>query len=612
MTARTRSPQLRSSKARPAQRSTPTAPVVEQVRLGWAEAPARLRLACAAAVLGALLVAAGPLLGVVSGDPAPGYSATALLIVVALLPVALALVLVTTGRALLGAGVLVAAAAFVPGRALLDLQIATDALRATRPELYVPTSLAPLSAAPGLWLMIGGHLLAAAAGLLAAGRAGAEPGSAFALELDEPAQQRSMVTSRHAAGIALVLGFVVTVGLWMPPVHSSDAFLLATDVLGAPSAALGGGVLLALAVPVLYVWSAGTGNPAVYRGTVLGAFCVLLALALPPLAAAAAMPRLESSAGPVIALVGGAAAVLAAYWPRLRDREDTDADGPPRHETELELRPRRLHLATGVLGVLAAVAAVTSAFVPVLTYAEGLAQPGNFVTRPAIPAGVLVGLLALCLLVGTWAAVVRPAFVVAGVAIVVTSMSALGNALAPGYGPYGQVVESGAGLWFAVIALVLVVLAMSCAVVAGSAEREDVDLTERSATLSLIAPGSAAVLLALGAFGFPAVRSPGFATPGIFSQFQVASWGLVAALLVVVGVVAIAPWCRPPRAAALLLGASGLVALRALDFPLTGGRVAGSQAAQGTWLAAVCALALLVSAVVAVTARPTAPTTRRR
>ncbi len=146
MTERTQVPH-----ARPAEeRRAPEGTVDEATRPGWSEVPARLRIALLLATLGAGLTVAGPALGVVNRQLAAGYAAMPLLVVLAVVAPLLAGLAVWRGRPVVAAGVLIGFALLAPGRAIIDLQFAKDALLASRPELMVPSSLAPLSAAAGL------------------------------------------------------------------------------------------------------------------------------------------------------------------------------------------------------------------------------------------------------------------------------------------------------------------------------------------------------------------------------------------------------------------------------------------------------------------------------
>jgi len=136
-----------------------------------------LRVALLVSLGGAVLTVVGIGQGLVGDAPAAGFSSGLLLWVLAFAPTVAALLFVLTGRALVGAGVLVGAALLAPGLALVDAQFLADALQASRPEILVPTSLADLTPGAGIYLVLAGHVAAAVAGGLAAGRAGAGAGS---------------------------------------------------------------------------------------------------------------------------------------------------------------------------------------------------------------------------------------------------------------------------------------------------------------------------------------------------------------------------------------------------------------------------------------------------
>ncbi|MDQ3405932.1 MAG: hypothetical protein M3548_21495, partial [Actinomycetota bacterium] len=203
-------------------------------RVSVSQVPGRLWAALGLATAGGVLLAVGPVAGVVAHSPAPGFSAQVLLVLLAAVVPLTAVGFIVTGRAVVAGGVLVGAALSAPGRALLDLQFAADGLLASRPEIMVPTSLAPLRAGLGLWLLLGGHMLVALAGLLAAGRAGAVPGDAYAAEFDDRSADRSARAQRVSLLLALIAGTVAAVGLVLSPFTSDNAFQLADDVFASP------------------------------------------------------------------------------------------------------------------------------------------------------------------------------------------------------------------------------------------------------------------------------------------------------------------------------------------------------------------------------------------
>jgi hypothetical protein len=584
MTSGTRSPRERVDR-----RQAGTREFDQAERLGWADAPPQLRFALGLSVLGAVLLIVGPEVGVVQNAPARGFASTALLTLLAAAPPLVAIALVGFGRALTAAGVLTGAALLAPGRAIVDLQFAQDGLLVSRPELFVPTSLAQLAPAAGLWLLVAGHLATAGAGVLAAGRAGAAPGSAYGLELDDgPTSEKSR---GRAMGWALAFATIAAVGLVMPPFKSGNAFQLGHDLIGSPTLVRVGLLLVVAAVVAGCVLAAGSARPAVARGVVLGVLAATAGVAMPPLVAGLTVDRLSPDLGPYLALAPLVLLTLLIFVVRGSAAPVEDED-----DAELQLEEGRVHLVTGVLGVLAGVAAFIGALGPQLVV-DGLAEPDSYANRQLIPVGILVAALGAALLTTRWAAVVRPAFVVSLGSVVLVGAATL-DAAFTGAG-ISDTVHIGAGVWFAAAAVLIAAAAAISAAIAGSAERDDVDLTERSTHLSVAAPAGAAILFSIGAFGFPMITAPDFVAPGIWSDFRLASWGLVLAALVVIAAGLIATVARPARAAALLLGAAAVVGVHALELPMTSDRVQDAGAGSGTWLAIVACLAFLVAAGIA-------------
>lgn len=585
MTSRTRSAHDRSDDRR---HGTTSGVRHEQAeRLGWADAPGQLRLALGLVFLGAALLIAGPLLGIVGDPPASGYGSTPLLVVLALAGPVLAVGLVLAGRALTAAAVLVGLGLLAPGRALADLVFLQDGLLASRPEFLVPTTLAELEPSAGLWVLVAGHLVTVVAGALAAGRAGASVGSAYRIELDAGAT--SVGSRGRAMGWALAFGTVSVVGLVMPPFHSDNAFLLGHDLIGSATLARVGMLLIAAAVLGGCVFAAGAGRPSMAVGVVLGVLVGTAGVAVPQIVAGLTVDLLRPTPGPYLALVP--LVLLTGVIRAGRGAADRE-----RGDSDLTLEANRVHLVTGVLGVLAGVSALIGAFGPQLVV-DGLDAPETYANRQLIPVGILVGALGAALLYHRWAAAVRPAFVVSLGAVFLVAASTL-DAAFTGSG-ISEDIHIGAGTWFAVVAVVVAAAAAVAAAVAGGAERDDVDLTERTTHLPVAAPVAAAILFSVGAFGFPMITAPEFVAPGIWTEFRLASWGLLVAMVVVIGASVVAAMARPARAAALLLGAAAVVGVHALELPLTGDRVQDAAAGSGTWLSMACCLALLVAAGVA-------------
>ncbi|PPK69644.1 hypothetical protein V5P93_006713 [Actinokineospora auranticolor] len=491
---------------------------------------------------------------------------------------------------MIGAGLLLGSALLVPGRALLDAQFAVDATAVSRPELMVPTSLAPLTPALGLWALLAGHLLAAAAGVLAVGRAGAVPGSPYDAEFDASPDDRSQRTRGTALLVALVTGAAAAIGLLLAPFSSAEAFLPADDVFTASGFLRYGLLALAVATGVAAAAGAGSTRPAVARGVLLGATLGVLAVTAPQIVAGLVVPRLSLAPGPLLALLAMTVLTVVVWVSNRPETDEADA--------EVSLESGGLHRAAGVLGLLAGVAALVAAFAANLVYTETGDRFGTYGNRLFIPCGLLVLALAAPLLFRRAADGVRPAFTVVLAAVPLVAASTLDDAFTATAAT--GAVRVGTGVWFAGLSVLLAAAAAVAAGLAGAAERDDVDVSEREINLALVGPLAAAGLFAIGAFGLPAVKAPGLVPPGIWTEFRLASWGLLLAALAVVAAVALAALSRPGRAGALLLGAAGLVGVRVLEFPLTSGRVDGATPGQAMWVALACVAALVVATMVAV------------
>ncbi|RSM58169.1 hypothetical protein DMH04_56385 [Kibdelosporangium aridum] len=570
------------------------------------EVPALLKVAVVVAAAGAALLAIGPGVGVLQGAPPAAYGSGPLLIALAVVPVLVAIGLLVAGKPVGSAGVLVGAAFLAPGQALVDLQLAADALVASRPELVVPNDLVPLAAGAGTWLLVAGHVLMLVAGAMVIVRAGAQPGTPVAAEFEdfEPESRKRLL------GWGLAFGGLATIGLLMPPFRSTNAFLLDLDLTNGPGLVMSGGLLIALAAILGCVFGGTARTPKMGRGVLIGVAVAILAVVLPSQIAAIAVDWLESDWRSYMATVGAVGLVAVAVWPsglalKRKESKPLDQSGG------------RVHVVAGVLAILAGIAAIlgqaTELFVveiptdvPInqtdeLIILSGV-RPGSFANRLLLPAGILVIVLGVLLLIKPIARIFRPMLSVAWVGVPLAGFLAL-DAVVTATSTSGAI-RAGASTWWTLAAVVLAVAAAITAGAAGAIERDDVDLTDRSSNIILMAPIAAAMLFAVGAFGLPTMRADQYVAPGIWSNFRVASWGLVVALLAVLIAAVVAARSRPARGAALMFGAAGVVAVHALEVPMTGARAEGSAAAAGTWLALATIAALVISAFVALAVRP--------
>ena len=539
-------------------------------------AAARLRTSWALAAAGALLLALGPLLGVVDGAE-PAFTSWPLLALLALLPPVVAGVLLMRGRPFVAAGLIAAAGVFGVGRLLSDLLIVVDAMDVARPELFRPATLVAVTPSLGVWLLLAGHLLVIAGGALASGRAG--------MPADE-SEPPSLVV------FPVVIALVAAVGLLGKPFTSTDPFQLDRGPWELPVLGLVGGLLIALAAPLAAALAASSPDPDTRVGGTIGVSLALLAVVVPPLAAGTVVPGLGITGGSVAAFV---AALLLPAAP-LVGRTARLLSGKRDETRDLALpSPGRLHVAAGVLAVLAALAMLVGALLPQLVLTTGGEAPGLASVNLLWAAGLAFGVLGLLMFVPSAAPVVRPALVggylamqlaAAGMTQVVVAASQLG------------VAQPGAGFWLMVVEAPLGLLALACTGLAGATERESAgEIRKEQVPVAELGAILLAGLFAVGAFVLPTLRGAKYTAPTVVPDNEPAvSWGLLICLVLLVVELVLVFRSRPARGAAVLVGLALLLGIRALELPLTGDRVEGATAAPGTWLALASIAALLVAA----------------
>ncbi|MFI9450833.1 hypothetical protein [Amycolatopsis sp. NPDC052450] len=576
--------------------------------------PRALLLSAGLVSAGAVALAAGALLPVIQGG-SPGFTAGPLLVVLALAPAVAVLYGLFTGRAGLTAGLVLGLTALAPGRLLLDLQLLADGSLAARPELFLADRLLALPpAGPGLWPLVAGHLLTLAAGAFAAGTARDE--AELAGELDGRRRWRLL---------GPVLGVAGGIGLLLAPFGSGNAYLLAKNAFEGPTVAMAGYLLLAAMLPLTVLVAVSSPSAAVGKGGFAGAGLASLAVGIPAVVAGLAVDRLSVAPGSVVVTVAGLALAGLAFT-RFDVAEAGDAvTGDLAGEARL---PGLFwwRLATGGLALLAAAAAVAGALAPVLK-ANGpapvpetparwlllgaavvLAVPALFVFVPRLSA------FARGVVAATWAGVVLAGAGVLSAALSVTEDKAVDPALfgvdLPVPSPDKVGFSAGPGVTWTFVALVLAAVAALAAVVTGVVERDVADdaadapadsgLDGSRANGTVLTPVVAAAVLAIAAFGTPVFTAPGYTAPGLWSNFGAASWGLLGALAVLLGLYALVVRSRPVAAASALAGAALLLGLRAAELPLVGSEYDGSSAGIGFWLALGGALVSLVAAGMAV------------
>ncbi|MFB9907157.1 hypothetical protein [Allokutzneria oryzae] len=525
--------------------------------------------------LGAVLAAVAPVLGVTTPAEPTAFLSWPLLGLLAAAFAVAALIARSRGRVALAAAILVPPALIAPGRAAIDLQLLDEASLAARPELLLPHSLTVLTAGPGLFALLLGHAATIAAGVFAARsltRAGDGGEPKYGL-----------------FGFTLCVGVLVSVGITAAPFRSADPYISPAAVLDAPLWVLVGVLLVAVAVPVAGGLAIASAEPEAARGGLIGLVLAVLGMVVPPIVSAIASDQLFVTWGPLVALAGAAVLAVLAV-PAGRGPDQTDA----RSADDVALPGQeRLQAVAGGLAVLSGLAAMAGALLATVDVPPDLPQLTNHPAKLLLPAGLLLLVLGLAMAVRGIAGVLRPTLAVAWVAVVFAAAAAL-DVVISAVGVAG--VEVGPGTWAMIVAVPSALGAGAAAALAGGVERDEVDLSEPIKNRVLFAPVGIAVVLSVVAFAVPVLSVPGFAAPGLLSPFRTSSWGLLAAVVTVVAASVLSLFCRPQRAAALLLGAAFVVGLRALELPLTVERAEGATAASGMWFALAGFVVLLVAA----------------
>ncbi|WP_410616252.1 hypothetical protein [Amycolatopsis sp. lyj-109] len=560
-----------------------------------------MKAALALAVLGAVALTAAAVVHV-SPAAAPGFTSWPWLGLLALAPAIVAGWFATSGKPGLGGGLILGLAALAPGRLLLDLQFAVNGPLAIRPELYLADRFVGGSAVgAGFWLLVAGHVLTAAAGVVAWRALRSQ---------DEPERRRWRL-------LVPLLAVVAGAGLLTAPVHSANGFLLARGAFEGPGLALGGYLLLAAALPLAAVLALAAPAEHVARGALGGLAAAAFGVALPPVLAGLFRDDLSVTWGPALVLVA-MAVVAGLAGTRLTESGDstekTDLAGSATLPGLFWWR-----LTTGLLGLATAVAALIGAFAPqvaVTALNPGATAPvSGAADSPArwflLVAAIVLAVPAAGVLLPKTAAVARPVLGVAWAGILLAGTAVLNTALTAtqagnlaGFGGTAAPVftyDLGAGAAWTFAALVLAALTALAAVGTGVVEREDAG--EGATRSTVLAPVVAGAVLAVAAFGLPVFAVPGYVAAGLWSHLDTPSWGLLTAAVVVAGAAALATRSRPKPAAALLAGAALLTALHAAELPLVGGSLGSAGPATGFWVALAATGALLLAAGMAVSHR---------
>ncbi|MGZ4560590.1 MAG: hypothetical protein ACXVXJ_06400 [Mycobacteriaceae bacterium] len=562
-------------------------------------------------VLGGVIVALAPLLGVVSAPSGPALgaqpAAAVLTGVLAIGAPLLALVLLRGGSVLGAVGVLSGWAAAAVAAAVSDLQLFTRPIDANRFELFRPTSAAVLHAGAGAVAVLVGHVFAVLAGVVALWTmrrsALLDDPEGFDIGLlgggDVGSRGTSLAGKAGRLVTALVGGsaVVAAAALFAPPLSSTDPVVLVGAVVEEPIPLLVGAALLMTAVLVVTALSLVSTSVPTGAGAVAGVALGALGVFGPRLVSSALIDRIGIGVGSVLGTVAAVVLLVCAAPLARSSRRSPGRPSADRAETEVRLPGvARMHLLTAVTGLLAGVAAMAAALLPVLTIPAGVPQPQVYSERVLLLAGVLLAAVCAGMLTGGFSALLRPVVAVAWVAPLLGASGVL-QAVLVASSVSG--VGAGAGAWVAALAVLLAAVCGITAGLAGAVERDDVDtskeVTANRAVLVLAAVSAAAALLGLA---FPLYTGSGSTAAALFARsWGWDSWGLAVVAVALLGAVLVAVRARPLRGVALLGGVELVLAVHLASWPLTSVRLVNDTAGLGVGFTLVALLAVPTTAV---------------
>lgn len=546
-------------------------------------------------LLGGVLVSLAPLAGAVSADSGPTLGAQpAAAILAGLLALAaplLAVVLLRGGRVLGAVGVLGGWAAAAFAAAVADLQLFIRPIDANRFELFRPASASALHADAGSVLVIVGHVLAVLAGLIAmwsTRRAallddpdGFDIGLLGGGEVDSRGTSLAGKAGRTTTTLVTAAAAVAAAALFASPLSSTDPVVLVSAVVESPRVVLLATALLMVSVLVVVALALVSTSVPTGAGAVAGVALGALAAFAPRLLASVFIGRIGVGAGSVLGTLAAAVLLLCSVVLARSSRRSPNKPAADRAETDIHLPELdRMHQLTAVTGLLAGLASVVAALLPVLSTPEGTAQPHIYFGRVLLVAGIVLAAVCAGMLTGGFGSAFRPVVAVLWVAPVLGATSVLQAVLVA---TTVSGVGAGSGAWVAALAVLACVACGAVAGLAGAVERDDVDVSgERRTPRLVLGVAAVAGCLILLAMALPLYSGSGASAAAVFtSSWGWDSWGLVVVAATLLCALALAVLSRPPRALALLAGIELVLLVHLVSWPLTSARLVSSSLGPG-------------------------------
>ncbi|ORI28310.1 hypothetical protein BJI47_03310 [Rhodococcus sp. 1168] len=559
---------------------------------------------CGAVALSFEPVVAQDSVSAASGEPiGAGVTAAALFALVPVVLVAVTAVLgVIARRAALTGAVTAGYGAVSAGLAVLDVGLLIDPIDSNRLELFRPITAAALEPGTGAYLVLAAHVLAALGGLFglaAVSRASLSDGYGHSTHADMTNRAAAIRIGGWLSVLAVVAAAVAAGSMFASPYDSSDAIVLVPVVIDSPMATAAGSGIVALAVLIVAAAALASISPTVAAGAFVGAGLGILGVTgSRVLAGVSSGAGVDAAPGSWVGVFASAVLVVVGIvlFPVSKSQERRGVSAEVRRASPVDSTPAttRWHVVAGIVGVAAGVLIVAGTLLPTLSVPDGLSDPTILATRVAAVAGFVLVLASIPMFFSVLAAAVRPTLGVLTVAAVMGASGVLQSVvLATDF----DGIALGVGGVATALGTVAAVLCGGCVLLAGSAEREDVDTSDTHIDVTLGSVASLGALFAAAGLALPLYRGTDVtaASLGTF-PWGWDAWGqaFLAATIVVSAVVA--SRSRSARGTALLVGCVIAMIIYLLGWPLTKARALEPVIGSGVIVGALGALTLAVAA----------------
>lgn len=594
-------PTFDDSSARGSERAEPQRIRPRDGEFGRADDPSptpRVALAVALALIAAIAAVVAQLIGVVrSADGSPvGDGEVVAAILAGAVPVLVvigAAVGVAGKRVELAAALLAGFGAVALGFTLLDVALLSDPIDANRLELFRPLSAAMLDATPGAYVLLVGHavsVLAGVAGWSAVHRAGLGDGYGHSVYSEHVGRSAAGRVGPMLAALLGAFGVLAAVAAFASLYRSSDPVVIVTAVVESPVFVAVGSGVIGIAALVVAASALAALSPQVASGASVGAGLGVLGFAgVGLLAGLGTGDRVDAGLGAYLGTVAGLgllvcgavlAPVAAARDRRALERAQQRETGARGVRGVAGPGTTRWHAAAGTAGVLSGVLLVVGSLLPILETDSGIAAPQILATRVVLVAGFVMILGSVPLLFSEFASAARPFVSMFWLGAVAAAAAVLQSVV---LAEDVEGVSTGVGALAIIAGVVAAAAAGVLALFAGSAERDDVDTSQDTATDGVVLGTGlfGAVLLAVG-LALPLYRGSDL-TAATVTEFPW-GWDTWGQMLFAVGVLVaavVAARARSARGAVLLAAAAVAGIVHLSSWPLTSARATDPEMGPG-------------------------------